>query len=277
MKVLYISAAAGADYLDNMVMHGMRSVLGADCVDVNKQSFMYQGANPPFHTVYANLPDIPVDRENISEKIRSHYFDAIVYGSIHRSQEYLTDVLLAYPKNQIAMIDGEDDHGIAAVAASGTYFKRELNDEPFFPITFCVPKEKIIDALPPKTRLFAHCDPRDRATYIYYGDNGEANYYYQYGESYFGYTMKKGGWDCCRHYEILAAGAIPYFAGIETCPPQTLFTWPRAELLYAREMADHWGDHQLLPYEGLLFHLRTLLRERMTTEAIARYVLEKIA
>jgi hypothetical protein len=49
----------------------------------------------------------------------------------------------------------------------------------------------------------------------------------QYNESYFGFTTKKGGWDCMRHYEIVAAGCLPYFHNIQYCPINTMTTWPK--------------------------------------------------
>lgn len=46
-------------------------------------------------------------------------------------------------------------------------------------------------------------------TYSYSYDT-EAEYNKQYSESYFAVSSKKAGWDCLRHYEIIAAGCIPY-------------------------------------------------------------------
>jgi hypothetical protein len=45
--------------------------------------------------------------------------------------------------------------------------------------------------------------------------NTEEEYYNEYKKSYFAITTKKCGWDCMRHYEILANGCIPYFLNIE--------------------------------------------------------------
>ena len=43
--------------------------------------------------------------------------------------------------------------------------------------------------------------------------------------------MKKGGWDCLRHYEIMMNGCIPIFEGLIDCPQLTLTTLPKSELL----------------------------------------------
>jgi len=278
MKVLYITGAAGADYMADVVMHGLRSLLGPDLVDVNKMWFMYDTSpHYMFHSLYKLLPDILVDREDIPAKINSHYFDAIVYGSTHRCVDHLDHVRAAYPRNKIAFIDGEDDHGICGTLGQGWYFKREMPapHPDMLPIQFGIPKEKIrpID-LARKTMLMAPCDPRDRTTYQYY--DSESRYYDQYSDAYFGYTMKKGGWDCMRHVEIMAAGALPYFADLESCPVETLALFPKEELLRARIIHDTWPQHKDEYYIAILQNTVYTLQTQVTTEAIARRVLDRL-
>jgi hypothetical protein len=48
-----------------------------------------------------------------------------------------------------------------------------------------------------------------------------------YHRARFAYTQKKGGWDCLRHYEIMANGCIPIFRGLDQCPVDTLTTFPK--------------------------------------------------
>lgn len=267
----------------DMLAHGLRSLLGPDFVDVNKLTFMYQGEpHPPFFTVYATLPDIPVDREDILHKIRTVYFDAVIYGSIQRYREHLPLVTEIYPPERIAFIDGEDDHVVFHDALGrGHYFKRELDrcqhDSRILPIEFCIPKEKIRPTIPTKTHLMAPCDPRDRATYRYYAS--ETSYYDQYAVSYFGYTMKKGGWDSCRHYEIMAAGALPYFADLESCPLWTLNWFPKTSLLVARVIHDNWKGRpeDEDDWAKLMSNVRTVLANDLTTEAMAKRILEKLS
>ena len=40
-----------------------------------------------------------------------------------------------------------------------------------------------------------------------------------------------------RHYEILAAGSIPYFTDIEKCPAKTLFRFPKELCKHAKNLA----------------------------------------
>jgi len=275
MKVLYLSGGKGADYQCDVVMHGLRSLLGPDLVDVNKMYFMYDTSwDYMFHSLYKLLPDIEVDRENVEEKIKSHYFDAVVYGSAHRYRDYMDLVLGSYPANKIAFIDGEDGPELAPAVGHGWYFKRELYapNPDILPIQFGVPKEKIraID-LNRKTRLMAHCDPRDRSTYQYY--DSEQRYYDQYSDAYFGYTMKKGGWDCMRHHEIIAAGALPYFQDFDDCPIGTLATFDRIHMRNVRAMHDTWPESEDC-WESLMLAAR---EDLLSTEAIAKRILERIS
>lgn len=278
MKILYISGASGADYLCDMIFHGLRSLFGPDCVDVNKIHFMYEGTPyPPFFTVYGNLPEIEVDREDITRKIQIRHFDLIVYGSIQRCQTWLPEVTSAYHPSRIVFLDGEDDNIILGpMRGRGLYFKRELTypDQDLLPIQFCIPKEKILDSIPMKQRLMSALDPHDRSTYVYYGS--EEIYYRQYSESYFGRTMKKGGWDCARHYEIIAAGCLPYFEGLEHCPSRTLGFLPKVELLQARQMHDNWVEPNWDRWCDLMMKVRNVLKAHLTTEAMAKYLIERV-
>jgi len=74
-----------------------------------------------------------------------------------------------------------------------------------------------------KTRDFAFIIPGVKATYIY---KSEETYYDGYAMALYGITMKKAGWDCFRHYEIIASGAMPYFLNIDKLPPNTMHDFP---------------------------------------------------
>ena len=71
---------------------------------------------------------------------------------------------------------------------------------PNYLIGLSIPEEKIIDYIPEKTKMLSNMIPGNLSTYIY--DN-EIDYYNEYRSSYFAITMKKHGWDCLRHYEIM--------------------------------------------------------------------------
>jgi hypothetical protein len=302
VKVLYLSGAKGPDYLCDVIFSGLRALLGPDVVDVNRLDYMYHRVGEAWtaFTLYNLLdPEPEPDRSDIESKIRNRYFDVILYGSVLRDRPFLPLVLDTYDHKRVGFIDGEDEIDTSyigferipeqnlhdweprtghVVPRDCPYFKRELTDPSrAIPISFGIPREKISSAIPAKIRLMALCDPRDRSTYVYSMEN-QAEYYKQYGESYFGFTRRQGGWDCMRHYEILAAGAVPYFENIDSCPEGTLTFWPKDTLRDALLLHDYWtGSQQNLDdYAKILARLRFALTNYLTTDALAKYVLERM-
>ncbi len=151
-----------------------------------------------------------------------------------------------------------------------------------FPITFSIPKEKLYkDNIIFKEKILSNLIPGDTKTYIY---NSEEDYYNEYKKSYFAITTKKGGWDCLRHYEILANGCIPYFFDIENCPNYTLYLCPKNLFLEANNLYDtrfknkNFSDiteEDNYEYHILLNKLFEYIKQNLTTEKIAKYILEK--
>lgn len=292
MRVLFISGGNGPDYQCDMLFHGLRSLLGPDVVDCSRIDYMYKETfeKDPISktklygrgfTLYGLLPnDQSVDRSNIEQKIENKYFDLIIYGSIHRCQQYLSLVLANYAPKDIVFIDGEDEANLfyAPVIGRGVYYKRELlpSFRPFAePISFAIPEEKICKESV-KIKNVAFIDPRDRGTYIY---NTEEDYYMDYRESLFAYTMKKAGWDCLRHYEIIANHCIPIFVGIEECPISTMYYFPKYEILEINRKLNKHGIEYFNTNEGLAYWLEsaTAIHEYqiqyLTTNSLAKRIL----
>ena len=120
------------------------------------------------------------------------------------------------------------------------------------PITFSIAEEKICSQvnIHEKCKIMSSLIPGDTTTYIY---NTEEKYYNEYKQSYFAITKIKGGWDCLRHYEILANGCVPIFIEIEKCPPNTLSILPKdlfieANQIYYSKFANK-QIHQLTPQD----------------------------
>ena len=287
MKILYISKGDHVDYQDDCLCIGLKELFGADVVDINKRYHIYDSYDPVEASklygmgmsVTRVLPDLEVDRTDIQNKIKNRYFDYIIYGSIWRCDSDLKKVLDYYPKNKVALVDGEDETNIHPAFNFGTaYFKRELihDRSRLFPISFAIPTSKVNFNSIPKTRLIAVCDPRDKSTYIY---KNEKDYYKGYAEAYFGYTMKKAGWDCMRHYEILANECIPLFINLEQCPYHTMTNFPKQLL---GELQKDFAVKATYParYEELWvkyierFNEHTI--KRLTTKAVAQSMLDKL-
>jgi len=84
-------------------------------------------------------------------------------------------------------------------------------------ISFSIPESKIVSYIPEKTKDFpAHIVDAEVAeivsgSSVSYAFSSEGEYYRDLQTCRFGITTKRGGWDCLRHYEIAANGAVPCF------------------------------------------------------------------
>ncbi|MBN7799916.1 hypothetical protein J0A67_03540 [Algoriphagus aestuariicola] len=126
---------------------------------------------------------------------------------------------------------------------------------------------------PTKAQIWAEVIPGFKETYRF---GSELEYYQMYQAAKFGFTWKKGGWDCLRHYEIIANGAIPVFRDIDHCPessltnlPKNLFKRVNSELIPWRNMEE---SEKL--YQTLLGQIREYCLENTTSEATATKILK---
>lgn len=147
------------------------------------------------------------------------------------------------------------------------------------PIQFSIPEVKIVKTIPDKSFDFATIIPGRLETYIY---NEEASYYSGYQKAYYAVTTKKAGWDCMRHYEILANGSIPYFIDIEKSPEKTMFRLPKKLIKEGMNLPGVSYlkiDHSIFDkkrYFEILAELLEYTRKNLTTKSMANYFLEKI-
>jgi len=246
MKILYITnpmdiaRASGGfinDYQNDLLFYGLRELYGDDVVDSTQILSLYkeyEGKINPQHlwggmTSFWLIGDNNIDRTNIEDKIKDKYYDLIIYGAIKRCKNYYNLVSKVYPANKIILIDGNDEAELDPLYTKHLYFKRELqNNHPnLLPITFAIPTDKLAQPNKNKTQEYATCIPGQPETYIF---KDEKPYYEDYQKSFYGVTMKKAGWDCMRHYEILANNCVPYFIDLHECPKNTLTNLPK-ELL----------------------------------------------
>lgn len=165
-------------------------------------------------------------------------------------------------------------------------FKEVFIDAPIkpkrlYPITFCIPESKFISSVPIKTKLLSSIIPGERNTYTF---SNETDYYNEYRSSMFAKTTKKSGWDCMRHYEIVANGCIPYFPNIEECPTNTMALLPKDLLIEGNSLYEKLSKTNYLItkddaniYVNLNLKLITYFKKHLTTSAMAKYVLDKAA
>ena len=139
------------------------------------------------------------------------------------------------------------------------------------PITLSIPYEKIVARIPNKTKILSDV-VSDFAT--------ETEYYNEYKESFFAMTTKKAGWDCMRHYEIIANGCIPYFPNIEECPSLTMALLPKDLFKEGNALYSEFTKTPLTPeviesYKILLNKFVNYTRNHLTTYKLAEYVLKE--
>jgi hypothetical protein len=219
-----------------------------------------------------------------NHKNLNNYYDIVVLARIDCTvKEYEQLIFEHYPKEKIVIIDGHDGGYIypehLPLINKGLYFKRELVDlNPVNPISFAIPREKCLTEFPNKIRALSNVRPGDG--YIH---STEDAYYQDYAESLFGITYKKGGWDCMRHYEIMANRCVPYFADLEKAPANVMTTLPKNLLLYIKQRVEQMGPDYFLPsnpgwteYVGFENKLHSHFINNCTTDILAQYVLSKV-
>ena len=281
MKILYLTKGDHVDYQDDCLFIGLRELFGNNVVDYNKRSHNYvsydeEAAKKLYGmgmSVTRILPDIEIDRTDITSKIKNRYYDLIVYGSIWRCNDYIDKILEYYPANKIVVVDGEDETSIHKCHSLGIlYFKRELNFKRnnVHPISFAIPTSKV-NFNKNKTKDFSHITPLDKQTYIY---KNEADYYKDYNDARFGVTLKKAGWDCMRHYEILGNGCIPYFLYLDKCPTLTMTLFPKD--LCHKVVTQLKTESTEKVYGDVIEQLQTHVLHNNTTKALAEYFINTI-
>lgn len=281
MRVLHVNNFAYPDYLNDVMAHGGRSLLGDDyefssppdylCKDFSDRKATLYGRG---FTLYCRL-DRPAAQDPASvvhEKIKSRFYDRIVFGSVTRCFDHMDVAFKAYRPHEIALLDGEDGPGVYwEMVNKGRYYKRELvNDDPrISPVGFGVPKELFRRDVA-KTQNMATCVPGDLKTYVFHD---EQKYHDDYAKSHFGTTTKKAGWDALRHHEIIANYCMPHFPDLYRCPKNTLTNFPKEAVEGYRKKS---GTRVTPEWRVAMDQAFEHAQRYCTTEAVAKYVLERL-
>lgn len=290
MKILYvtnhktihkISGGYLNDYLNDLLFYGLTQIEGVEVTDSTPIIHLYKQyqSQIPISNLWGRgftstflIDKDNVDRNNIEDKISNKYYDIIVYGNIRRCQDYYGLVKQYYPDNKIVCVDGNDDIACdPEFYTKHVYFKRELVwAHPLLkPINFAIPNSKITNNFYIKEKDYGLIIPGENG----YRFNNETDYYLDYNKSYYGITMKKAGWDCMRHYEILANNCVPYFIDLESCPNLILTNLPKSLLLEARYLAENF---EIEKYDRILKELFEFTKENLTTKQLAEYFLKNV-
>lgn len=225
IKILFVTVPV-YDYLADSLLIGFREIYGQNCVEFPRKDIMY-GDVPSVYgrgfTIWSqpiqDVPRTPAVFEDV---------DLVIYSN-YRRQKPIDWCVLVKNKTRaprVVYLDGNDDNNLEPEVRP--FFKRELSKAlpGIFPIGFAIPERHIRPLeIEKKTQLHqSHVQDTDIASDTGYKFSEEKDYYDDMARSLFGITMKKGGWDCMRHYELLAAGALVMFKNLDDkpslCAPQ---------------------------------------------------------
>jgi len=277
------------DYMQDDVYHGLRTILGQDGLESNVsleylyQDFpeervagMYGRGFSYARNLDPNLRNVVPSEGVLLERVMTlGYYDAVLYLSIRRCQQLFKTIMQVF-KGPVGVIDGEDDVELFGMPHGCICFKRELilgvGGKGLYPISFAIPEEKLTNAICDKTTNIANQDPGIAYVrkYIY---TCEDDYYKGYQESRFGLTRKKAGWDCKRHYEIMANKCVPIFENIADCPEGTLTTLPKKMLQTIEREWQTASDEQYDCWQREIFEYT---KEHLTTKVLGKYVLDRL-
>ena len=312
MKILFITSKKPeyqAEYLELTILNGMRKILGNNFIDYPRKKVAYgdfsEISKERLHGKGFSILREPIQDIDRGEVLNSKY-DAILYGTGHSvGEDYYIPEIDKLTNGKIWILDGHDLYGNAKIKKVykneeiiGNQFrysfKRELifEEESVFPTGYGIPEENIMPInLEKKSQLIQQTHPnfsnfetiRDIASgHKHHIFESEKNYYQDLSKSWFGLTCKKGGWDCMRHYEIIAAGTVLLFRDYKEkpnlCSPQNL---PTISYSSKRELKKIMKSlvKKNKPTQGYLDLLnaqRKWLQKNGTTTARAKSVLEII-
>lgn len=250
MRILYITSEdpkAQGDYQEVSMLHGLREVLGDNCIDFPRKKIMYADfSESPKNELHGRgfslltEPIEDVENRDIEDIDFVLYGITDPYGGKVRSSvgSYVLNydpILGRLAKHGVWYLDGHDHSNITKIPC----FKREMYKESrshIFPTGFGIPEHRIMPLdFDNKTQMiqktappYSHFGPQilGRAARQLYVFTEEEDYYEDMHRSFFGLTCMKGGWDSLRHYEILASGACLLFRDYDKkpkpCSPQEL-------------------------------------------------------
>lgn len=273
----------GQDYLSDGLLHGLRNLLGDSVVDSPRLWYMYKNEFGPGKkileqsvygrgfTMFGMMEEGNIDRTDIEAKIAGRFFDMVVLTRVDLGCPYLQLIMQHYRPYEIIVLDGQDSTEIHhEYIGRSIYLKRELIQpiNGVLPVSFGFPKEKIQKPRE-KIRMMSYVDPRDRSTYSHWT---EQSYYEDYRNSMFGVTTCKAGWDCMRHYEIMACRSIPLFLDLADCPEHTCTTLPKNLLL---DVLDKVKNFKYFEYHEVENQIYQHFINNCLTDHLAKYVLDQ--
>lgn len=133
-----------------------------------------------------------------------------------------------------------------------------------WPISFSYPSEPLGIAPNPEL-LFSQVIPG-----FPYSFHDEPSYLAAYHEAYLGLTHRKAGWDCFRHVEIMAAGAIPFMPDIAEAPEFCMIHYPKEAMHQVVAQTESSGGP---PDQHTRRAFRQYFNKHLSSKAMAEYLL----
>ncbi len=116
-KILFLTNKVEPDYMPDCILAGLKELFQERVIDFPKIDFIYKSYEGDILQLYGRgmsytkiIDDLPVNRDNIEERIKNKEFDLIIYGSVHRGILFHDVVKQVYEKEKIVYICGEDCH-----------------------------------------------------------------------------------------------------------------------------------------------------------------------
>jgi hypothetical protein len=114
-RILFLSTSH-EDYLADSLLHGLKSLHGADVVDYPKVEFLYDTYPPERRgdlyghgfSLYGLLPDLPVERHRPLTRAREGHFDLIVFADLWNSFGRFVELAPGIERTPMAVLDGAD-------------------------------------------------------------------------------------------------------------------------------------------------------------------------
>ena len=134
-----------------------------------------------------------------------------------------------------------------------------------WPISFSYPRTALPAIIPSLSKL-SSITPG-----FPYSFSDEEKYLDSYGKYLLGLTHRKAGWDCFRHLEILASGAIPYMIDAGDIPKYSMVHYPKKAMVEVVELV---RVSQMLPGEKSKLSFRDFFQNNLTSKSMAKYILK---
>jgi hypothetical protein len=114
-RILFLTTGH-EDYLADSLLHGLRTLLGANAVDFPKAEFLYDSYPVERRGelyghgfgLYGLLPDVPTDRDDALRRARRGEFDLIVFADIWNTFDRFAELAPSLRGVPMAVLDGAD-------------------------------------------------------------------------------------------------------------------------------------------------------------------------